>query len=65
MCDCVGARYTVNASAPVSAVAIEGASRQEVPLVTAGRVAHGVTPMVNADPSVRAEVVPAKGVDLP
>ncbi|MFC5061568.1 DUF2690 domain-containing protein [Actinomycetospora atypica] len=64
-CGTAWARYTVNASAPVSAVAIEGAPRQEVPLVTTGRVAHGVTPMVDADPSVHAEVVPAAGADLP
>lgn len=64
-CDTAWARYTLDASAPVAAVAIEGCSRQEVPLVTAGKVAHGVTPMVQSGASVRAEVVPTTGADLP
>lgn len=65
LCSTAWARYTLDASAPVSAVAIEGGSRQEVPLVTIGKVAHGVTPMVHADPSLRAEVVPAASAGLP
>ncbi|GAA4840529.1 hypothetical protein GCM10023201_33170 [Actinomycetospora corticicola] len=64
-CGTAWARYTLDASAPVAAVVIEGGTRQELPLVASGRVAHGVTPMVMADGPVHAEVVPVDGAVLP
>ena len=65
LCGTAWARFTLDAPALVSAVAIEGASRQEVPLVTTGKVAHGVTPMVQLGAPVHAEVVPTPGARLP
>ncbi|WP_433802966.1 DUF2690 domain-containing protein [Actinomycetospora sp. CA-084318] len=64
-CGTAWARYTLAAAAPVAAIAIEGDTRQEVPLVARGRFAHGVTPMVGATATVRAEAVPAGGAVLP
>lgn len=64
-CGTAWARYTLDASAPVAAVAVEGGSREELPVVASGRVAHGVTPMVLADGPVHAEVVPVDGTVLP
>lgn len=64
-CGTAWARYTLGAAAPVAAVAVEGSTRQELPVVASGRVAHGVTPMVMGDGPAHAEVVPVGDAVLP
>ncbi|GLZ51716.1 DUF2690 domain-containing protein [Actinomycetospora sp. NBRC 106378] len=64
-CGTAWARYTLDASAPVAEVAIEGGTRQELPVVASGRVVHGVTSMIMADGPVHAVVVPVDGAVLP